>query len=87
VTEYRTVLHPAAREELRAIDRSPALRILAKLAELEADPFGLDTTALTSAPERRWLRVGNFRVTYTIEHSALIVWVVQVGHRSSIYRT
>jgi mRNA interferase RelE/StbE len=87
VNKYRTVFHPAAREELRAIDRASALRILAKLAELEADPFGLDTTALTSAPERRRLRVGDFRVIYTIEHSALIVWVVQVGHRSTVYRT
>ncbi|NEE06068.1 type II toxin-antitoxin system RelE/ParE family toxin, partial [Streptomyces sp. SID7499] len=46
MSEYRTVFHPEARAELRKVPRDAALRILTKLTELEADPFGFHTTAL-----------------------------------------
>ncbi|SCF57629.1 mRNA interferase RelE/StbE [Streptomyces sp. DconLS] len=64
-----------------------ALRILAKLTELESDPLGFNTTALVSQPERRRLRVGDYRVVYTIDNGELVVWVVHVGHRSTVYDT
>jgi mRNA interferase RelE/StbE len=64
-----------------------ALRLLAKLTELESDPLGFSTTALVSRPERRRLRVGDYRIIYTIDNGDLIVWIVHVGHRSTVYDT
>jgi mRNA interferase RelE/StbE len=87
VSEFRTVFHPAARDELRKIPRDMALRILAKLAELEADPLGFNTTALVSQPDRRRLRVGDYRVIYTVDKGELVVWVIHVRHRSTVYDT
>ncbi|MEU8838620.1 type II toxin-antitoxin system RelE/ParE family toxin [Streptomyces roseus] len=72
------------------IPRDTALRILAKLTELtelEGDPLGFNTTALVSQPERRRLRVGDYRVVYTIDNGELVVWVVHVGHGSTVYET
>jgi len=85
VTKFRTVFHPAAREELRKVPRDTALRILAKLAELETDPYACNTTALVSQPDRRRLRVGDYRVIYTVDNDELVVWVVHVRHRSTVY--
>ena len=85
MSEYRTVFHPEAQAELREIPRDMALRVLIKLTELESDPLGFNTTALGSQPERRRLRVGDYRVIYTIDNGELIVWVVQVGNRSTVY--
>lgn len=87
MTRFRTVFHPAAREELRKIRRDTALRILAKLAELETDPYGYNTTALVSQPDRRRLRVGDYRVIYTVDNGELVVWVVHVRHRSTVYES
>ncbi|MGI5339810.1 type II toxin-antitoxin system RelE family toxin [Streptomyces sp. CA-181903] len=64
--------------------RDVALRILAKLTELESDPLGFNTTAPASQPDRRRLRVGDYRVVYTIDNGELAVWVVHVGHRSTV---
>ncbi len=44
-----------------------ALRVLAGPTELESDLFGFNTTTLVSRPERRRLRVGDYRVVYTID--------------------
>ena len=85
MSRYRTVFRPEARDELRKIPRDVALRILTKLTELETDPFGFSTTALVSQPERRRLRVGDYRVIYTVDSGELVIWVVRTGHRSTVY--
>ncbi|MBB4931759.1 mRNA interferase RelE/StbE [Lipingzhangella halophila] len=82
---YQTRFHRAARDELRKIPKQTAMTILRKLANLENDPYGYGTTALVSRPERRRLRVGDYRVIYTVDNGQLVVWVIQVGHRSTIY--
>lgn len=87
MSKFRTVFHPAARDELRTIPRDVALRILAKLTEPEADPFGSNTAAPVSQPDRRRLRVGDYRVIYIVDTGELIVWVVLVRHRSSVHDT
>lgn len=87
MSDYRTVFRPEAQAELRKVPRDMALRILAKLTELESDPFGFNTTPLVSQPERRRLRVGDYRLVYTIDDGELVVWVVHVGHRSKVYDT
>lgn len=85
MSEYRTVFRPEAQTELRKVPRDMALRILAKLTELESDPLGFNTTALVSQPDRHRLRGGDYRVIYTIDNGELVVWVVHVGHYSTVY--
>ncbi|WP_329327764.1 type II toxin-antitoxin system RelE/ParE family toxin [Streptomyces luteogriseus] len=87
MSRYRTVFRAEAQAELRKVPRDMALRILAKLTELESDPTGFNTTALVSQPDRRRLRVGDYRVIYTIDNGEVVVWVVHVGHRSTVYDT
>ncbi|WP_453087025.1 type II toxin-antitoxin system RelE family toxin [Streptomyces roseus] len=38
-------------------------------------------------PDRRRPRVGDDRIVYTIDDGELVVWVVHVGHRSTVYDT
>ena len=87
MSKYRTVFRAEAQAEFRKVPRDMALRILAKLTELESDPTGFNTTALVSQPDRRRLRVGDYRVIYTVDNGELVVWVVHVGHRSTVYDT
>jgi len=83
--KWRVVFRPEARDELRAIAKTDALRILAKLTQLESDPLGFTTTALVGRPEYRRLRVGHYRVIYSMEHDHLIIWVIKVAGRSEVY--
>lgn len=78
------VFRPEAQAKLRKIPRDMALRIL---TELETDPLGFNTTALASQPERRRLRIGDYRVVYTINNGELVVRAVHVGHRSTVYES
>jgi mRNA interferase RelE/StbE len=82
---YRTVFHPSARDQLRKIDRTTAISILRRLAELESDPYAFDTTELVSRPGVRRLRVGDYRAFYTIDGEELVIWVIAVAHGSVAY--
>ncbi|WP_211301200.1 type II toxin-antitoxin system RelE family toxin [Murinocardiopsis flavida] len=83
--KYRTVFRPEARTEMRKLPQKTAMGIFRKLAELETDPYAFGTTALVGSPELRRLRVGDYRVIYTLKNGDLIIWVLHVGHRSSVY--
>ncbi|WP_037601904.1 type II toxin-antitoxin system RelE family toxin [Streptacidiphilus rugosus] len=82
---------PHAQRELLKIDRSDTLRILRRLSEwqkaMDAGNTGmLDVKALQGQADRWRLRVGDYRVIYTIENGQLIIWVVAVADRGGIYR-
>ena len=81
---YRTVFRPEARAELRKLPRNVAMTVFRKLTELETDPLGFGSTALVGDPDVRRLRVGDYRVIYTVERGELIVRAVHVGHRSGV---
>ena len=85
--KYRTRFVVSAQAELRRVPRGTALTILRKLAELESDPRGFDTTELVGDPGVRRLRVGDYRVFYEIHDDQLVVLMVKVGHRSTVYPT
>lgn len=82
---YSTRFTQGARAELRAIEKSTAQRILAKLTELESDPLAFATVELVDEPGVRRLRIGNYRVFYRVLHGELIVLVIKVGHRSVVH--
>lgn len=71
--------------------RTDAVRLLHRLAELRKAMDSGDTTALDikalQGHSARWrLRIGDYRVVYTVEDGQLIVWVLAVGNRRDVYR-
>jgi mRNA interferase RelE/StbE len=80
---------PRARKSLRKIDRKAAQRIVVWLEALvvaRGEPRALGK-ALTGELARFWrYRVGDYRILASIEDEIVTVLVVEVGHRSSVYR-
>ncbi|WP_370413903.1 type II toxin-antitoxin system RelE/ParE family toxin [Streptomyces fradiae] len=88
---YVTRFTPHAQRDLLKTPRAEALRILYRLTELqkaltEADTSGFDIKPLQGHDSRWRLRVGDYRVVYTLENGVLVVWVLTVGHRRDVYR-
>ena len=61
-------------------------RILSKIKELAADPYGHhnNVTKLQGREGYR-LRIGNWRVIYELHDDRLELWVLDVGARGGIY--
>jgi len=83
---YRVFIKPSAVAEIEAIpEKKQRQRIVAKIEALSADarPAGCEKF---SGREHYRLRQGVYRIVYAIEDDRLVVYVVKVGHRSSVYR-
>lgn len=82
---YRIELRPAAVKALRRIDQVDRRRIQGAIALLSVDPRPPGAKRLVGRPAWR-VRVGDYRVIYTIEDDVLLVVVVALGHRGDVYR-
>lgn len=84
---YRIELTPEAVRDLRKLDRQAAIRVQKFLRERVGvldDPRSLGGP-LVGVPYWRY-RVGEYRILTEIRDSLLLVLVVEVGHRSKVYR-
>ena len=74
-----------ALQDLKRIAPTNVRRIRAKIDQYAADPAGLANMvrSISGAPALR-LRVGDYRVIFTVEGDTLTV--LQIGHRRDIYR-
>jgi mRNA interferase RelE/StbE len=68
------------------MDATLAKRVRAKIVALARDPRAPNNNVkkLTGVPGYR-LRVGDWRVIYTLRQEVLTVVVVRIGHRSEVY--
>ena len=77
--------------QLKRLDKPVALRILDYMDEriaLLADPRAAGKNLLGPRMGSYWrYRVGDIRVICDIQDHALVVLVVEVGHRREVYRT
>lgn len=85
MTTYTVEITRTARKALDRIERPQRRRIEATIADLATDPRPHGSIKLTGLDAYR-VRVGNYRVVYTVADAVLTVTVVKVGHRGSIYR-
>lgn len=77
----------AARKALKAMPRNTALLIMKKIEALAEDPMrpSNNVRKLTNHPGYR-MRVGDWRVVYTIHEQALLIAVVRVAPRGDVYQ-
>jgi len=73
-------------KDLRAIPNADVLRILDRINTLDLNPRG-DGCVKLSGHNRYRARQGIYRIVYEIHDDRLVVIVVMVGHRSSVYDT
>ncbi len=85
MSEYRIEFRPAALCEIRKIDRSVQPRIQGAIALLARDPRPPASRPLRGRPGYR-LRVGDYRIIYTIDDGLLLIVVVTLGHRRDVYQ-
>jgi len=84
MSRYRIELRPAAVKALRRIDARDRTRLQGVIALLGEDPRPPGSRALQGRPGLR-VRVGDYRILYTVDDGVLVVVVVTVGHRRDVY--
>ena len=81
---YRIELRPAAVRALKRIDHLDRDRIRGAITLLGEDPRPPGARALRGRSGLR-VRIGDYRVIYTVDDDVLVVAVVTLGHRRDVY--
>ena len=86
MAKYKLRIKKSAVKELEAIPRkSDRRRIVSRIEALAENPRPNGCKKL-SGSERYRIRQGSYRVVYAIEDDQLVVYVVKIADRKSVYR-
>lgn len=82
---YAIEIEINAARQLRKIQNPALARLNAKILSLAIEPRPDGVVKLTGSGGYR-VRVGDYRIVYTIEDSIRVVSIVRVSHRSNVYQ-
>ena len=84
----KVILTETFKKQLKKLDSAISKRVLDYLEQIELlDNPRSRGKALTSNLSGLWrYRVGNYRILCRINDDRLIITVIEIGHRSTVYR-
>jgi mRNA interferase RelE/StbE len=87
VGSYSVFIKPSAGKEFEAVDqRKDRERLAERIRSLAAGPRPPGCDKLSGHAELYRVRVGRYRVVYSIDDAASEVHVIKIGHRKDVYR-
>ena len=85
MASYRVVLTASAEKELKGLSAQLNARIVPRLENLADRPRPPGCKKLKGGDKEWRLRVGDYRVVYTIDDAKLMVEVTRIRPRSEVY--
>ena len=87
MASYRVLIKPSAAKEIEAVDqKKDRQRIVASILALADEPRPMGSEKLAGQTDRYRIRIGRYRVVYSIADDDLVVLVVWVADRKDVYR-
>jgi mRNA interferase RelE/StbE len=83
---YEVEITPAAKRQIKKLTKSVQGLILERLEELVENPRPFGVIKMETEEDLYRVRVGDYRIIYEIQDRMLLIVVVKVGHRNSVYR-
>ena len=83
---YRIVFSTAARKDLRRIRDQHTLRQLSSaIARLADDAYPAGARKLRNVEDIWRIRVGHWRICYTVEGGQLVILILAIARRGDVY--
>ena len=86
MASYKVLSKASVARDLRSLPKATVTRIVEKIERLGEEPFPPRTVKLEGGEDLYRIRVGDYRVVYTVDRSARQVMVHSVRHRRDVYR-
>ena len=86
MAKYQINWKKSAAKELKSLPSPTISKILSTVQGLSNNPYPPKTRKLTGTQHHYRIRVGDYRVIYSIESSILVIEIIRVGHRKDVYR-
>ena len=87
MAKYKVLIKPSAAKEIEAVgQKGDRQQIVTRIRSLAHDPRPFGSEKLSGREDLYRLRVGRYRVLYSVGDAELAVLIVRVGHRKDVYR-
>ena len=86
MTGYRIEVSATAEKQIRKLDRSDQIRVLRAIQALSKEPRPPGTRKLRGYADVFRVRIGVYRIIYSLEQDRLLIIILKVGHRRDVYR-
>lgn len=86
MASYEIEISRTAEKQLRKLPPADQRRVAKAMLALGDDPFPRGSRKLSGYEDVFRIRVGRYRILYSVSEKSLIIIVLKVGHRKDIYR-
>jgi mRNA interferase RelE/StbE len=86
VAKYSVAFASSAAKELKKLPVQLVARIVPQMEKLSSNPRPPGSKKLLGGDGEWRIRVGDYRVVYTIDDGELLVEVTRIRHRSVVYK-
>ena len=86
MAKYRIEVSATAERQIRKLNKADQIRVLRAIQNLAKEPRPPGTRKLRGYEDVYRIRVGTYRILYSIESGRLLIIVLKVGHRRDAYR-
>lgn len=86
MANYSIEVSSTAEKQLRKLSQKDQISVLKRIQELSSEPRPNRSRKLRGQDNIYRVRVGNYRILYSIENKLLIIIILKVGHRRDVYR-
>ncbi|MYB05547.1 MAG: type II toxin-antitoxin system RelE/ParE family toxin [Gemmatimonadetes bacterium] len=83
---YEVEVSRTAEKQLRKLPRDDQERVVHRMLLLTEDPFPQGARKLTGYDDVYRVRVGRYRILYSVSQGRLVIVILKVGHRKDAYR-
>jgi mRNA interferase RelE/StbE len=83
---YRIEISQSAERQLRKLSRDDQHRVAKAMLSLTEDPYPKGSRKLTGYDDVFRIRVGHYRVLYSVSGKKLIIIILKIGQRKDVYR-
>jgi mRNA interferase RelE/StbE len=86
MASYEIEITRTAEKQLRRLSRADQLRLAKAMVALVDEPAPRGSRKLTGYDDVYRIRVGHYRILYSVSRKRLVILVLKIGHRGEIYR-
>lgn len=86
MASYEIEITRTAEKQLKKLPGEDQRRVVKVVLELADDPFPRGSRKLSGYEDVFRIRVGRYRVLYSVSEKTLVIIILKIGHRRDVYR-
>jgi mRNA interferase RelE/StbE len=86
MTQYDIEISETAEQQLKKLNPDDQQRVVRAILALADEPHPRGSRKLSGYDDVFRIRVGSYRVIYSVSGNRLVVVILKIGHRKDVYR-